>query len=216
MLIDFNQLFRDFKIQCNGIIHIGANKCQEAAAYHKLGIPQVVWVEAIPEVAVQGAVELLGYTNQTIINACLSDIDGKEVTFNISNNEAQSSSYLELGTHRTAHPEVHYVKSFKTTTARLDSLINHLGIEIGEGWILCADTQGSEYDVLVGAGELLHKFDYCYLEVNEDYLYKGCHLKDEISEYLNLYGFVTGREMVYKQWGWGDAFFIRKTLLNVD
>lgn len=213
MLIDFYQLFREYRIKCNGIVHIGSNTCQERDVYNNLGIDQVIWVEAIPEVASQGAINLLGYRNQTIINACISDVDGKEVTFHISNNDSQSSSYLELGTHTKAHPEVHYVRSFKTTTARLDSLIKHLGVDIGEGWMLCADTQGSEYDVLVGAGDLLNKFDYCYLEINEDYLYKGCHLKEEIKEYLAKYDFVLMKEFVYKQWGWGDAAFAKKHLI---
>jgi len=210
MLIPFDKLYEKHNIGREGIIHCGANRAQEREAYKQLGIEQVIWVEAIPEIAQSAAELLVPYKNQSIVEACLGSEDGKEVTFNIANNEGQSSSILALGTHKIAHPEVFYVSSFKTTTTRLDSLIEELQLKINNNWILVCDLQGSELDALIGCGEELSKFGGVYLEVNEAHLYEDCALKDEIVSYLGKFDFVPVEEFIYKQWGWGDLLALKR------
>ena len=72
------------------------------------------------------------FKNAIAINACLTDKDNETVEFNISNNEGQSSSILELQTHKTAHPEVHYVKKIKLNSIRLDSLFKENDLNINK------------------------------------------------------------------------------------
>jgi len=54
--------------------------------------------------------------------------------------------------------------------------------------------------------------DYIYAEVNEEELYVGISLLPEIDTYLEGFGFCrVGTYMTPKKWG--DAFYIKKSLL---
>jgi len=204
MLLDFNRLVNTYG-KPNGILHVGANKGQEALIYHQ-HVSRVVWVEALPSVYIELVRHVNGYGDQCIL-ACVGDVDGKDVTFHESNNEAQSSSFLNLGTHKTAHPEVKYIKDHNMKTVRLDTLYkshNISGLDF-----LAMDIQGAELLALKGLGQRLNEFKWVYLEVNIDYLYEGCALLPEITEYLKSFGFKKMEEKIYRQWGWGDAFYTR-------
>ena len=51
--------------------------------------------------------------------------------------------------------------------------------------------------------------DYIYTEVNEEELYEGCALIDEIDEFLTLFNFERVKTHMTKE-KWGDAFYIKK------
>jgi hypothetical protein len=219
MLINLQETIQKYNLDIKGVIHLGANEGQERDVYNSLNV-SVLWVEAIPEVFEKLYWNISGYPMQRAINACIGKINGEEKIFHISNNEAQSSSYLPLGTHKTAHPEVHYIDHVAMSTIRVDTLIDSVKdnfgetpFEINEQWLLMADLQGSEMDALISCGELLDKFGAVYLEVNEQPLYEGCALKHEIEDFLGGYGFTPVEEFMYKQWGWGDEFFINNSLI---
>lgn len=55
--------------------------------------------------------------------------------------------------------------------------------------VLNIDIQGAELLALKGISNLLNYFDYLYLEVNNNYLYKNCALVGEINEYLKSFNF---------------------------
>lgn len=210
MLIDFSTIVRKYG-RPNGILHVGANSGQEAETYHSHGVKKVVWIEALPNVYEKLFNHIKKYPNQIAIKACVSDKDNEEVTFHESNNEGQSSSFLELGTHKTAHPEVHYVKDYKMVTTRLDTLLQNAEIvDYGHGLdMLCMDIQGAEMLALKGLGDMIKQFNKVYLEVNTAYVYEGCALLPEIEKYLKGYGFTKREERIFKQWGWGDALFTK-------
>jgi len=209
MLIPFIPLFERWGIECKGIVHCGASSGQERQYYASMGLKKVVWIEAIKEVYDELVRNIAQYPEQIALNACIGSTDGAEVTFNVSNNESQSSSFLQLGDHKTAHPDVHYVRSFTTTTLTLKTILDKAGIKVGEGWVLVADLQGAEMFMLKGAGDLLDKFNACYLEVNTTPVYEGCALKGDIEQYLSQYGFNGVEEHIYHDWHWGDEFFIK-------
>lgn len=205
MLIEFDNIVRKYG-KPKGILHIGANRGQEAEFYNKHGIRNVVWVEALNHVY-SDLVSNVSKYGHTCINACVSDKEGQKVTFHESNNEAQSSSFLNLGTHKQAHPEVNYVKDHEMITTTIETLYkshNLSGLDM-----LVMDIQGAEMLALKGAGDLLNEFKYAYLEVNTNYVYEGCALLPEIEKYLSKYGFKKAEERIFKQWGWGDALFIK-------
>jgi len=214
MMIDFDYLFHKFNIESTGILHIGASTGQEALKYKELGIKKVVWVEAIPDVF-EGLVKYLesvGCLDENVIciNACVSDVDGKEVTFNISNNEAQSSSFLELGHHKVIHPTVEYIGHLKMTTKRISSIVREQNIDLKGIDFLNIDLQGAELLALKGMGMLLAGFKYCYLEVNKKETYLGCPLVGELDEYLEIFNF---KRVETGQWvadTWTDALYIRE------
>lgn len=209
MLIPFTDLFQKYNINCTGLLHCGASYCQELEEYQKLKIPQVLWVEAIPEIYEESRIKLSPYSNHLILNACVADETGRIVKFNISNNESQSSSMLELGHHKIIHPEVHYKNQLELVTIRLDDLM--------QGWDISGinfgnfDLQGAELMALIGLGELIHQFDYFYLELNKKEVYKGCALVNEIDEFLSAFQRVETGKWVGDSWT--DGLYIRKSLL---
>lgn len=208
MLIPFHELFRKYRIKPRGVLHVGASTGQEAAEYYKHGIKHTCWIEAIAEVYGKLTQHISIYPNAIAFNVCVSDVDGQEITFNIANNEGQSSSFLEFGTHATEHPTVKFIDKIQLITTRLDTLIDREGIEVAHYDMLNIDLQGAELLALKGLGDYLSGFRYLYLEVNIKELYKGCPLVEEIDEYVRGYGFER-KETKWTNWGWGDAFYVK-------
>jgi FkbM family methyltransferase len=168
----------------------------------------VIWVEALPDVYEKLKVHLEKYPRSMSYCACVSDRDGDEVAFHVANNEAQSSSMLEFGTHAKEHPGVMFTKDVLMRTRRVDSLLRNCRFE-GD-WFLNVDLQGAELLALKGMGELLRRIKYAYIEVNDHELYRGCPLTGDIDQYLAQFGFV-GKEVQMTRHGWGDKFYIRES-----
>lgn len=227
MLIDFRQLFPKYNIRPNGVLHIGANIGEEAPIYCELNVYNQVWIEANRFVYDKLRMNIKDNPNAFAINACISDVEDEDIIFHVSNNGSQSSSILELGTHLTAHPEVHYITDVPMKGRRIDKLFpypiysDHMspkitidGRQLGLNNAVCdflnIDLQGAELKALRGMGDLLHQFKWAYLEVNKEELYKGCALVGEIDEYLKGFGF----NRVETKWcgntGWGDALYIKQ------
>lgn len=207
MLIPFKDIVRKYG-KPEGILHVGANVGEEADAYAKEGCKDVIWIEARND-AYQKLALMAAIRGQRAIQACVSDVTGQKVEFNISNNGGQSSSFLKLGTHKKAHPEVDYVDVQIMETVRIEDAAPVWGI-CNVYNFLNMDLQGAELLALKGMGNLLHQFKYAYLEVNKEELYKGCALIGEIDAYLNGFGF----KRVETKWagntGWGDALYIKR------
>ena len=55
----------------------------------------------------------------------------------------------------------------------------------------------------------IDNIDYIYTEVNTEKVYKNCALMSEIDDFLKEKGFERKCEAIYKQYGWGDAFYMR-------
>lgn len=209
MLIPFNELFSRHHVRSEYVLHLGANTGQEAEAYAANGVKYVVWVEALPSLMPALRTHVFPY-HGICLCACLSDVDGKEVTFNVANNEGQSSSFLCFGTHAQAHPTVKFTSELRLRTTRVDTLLRAHRIEIQEKerWFLNADLQGAELLALKGMGKLLERFHYAYVEVNDQELYQGCPRTAEIDAYLAQVGLLP-RETKMTNWGWGDRFYAR-------
>lgn len=209
MLIPFKELFAKYKIRSKGVMHCGASLGQEVAEYYKNGIEHSIWIEALPSIYAQLLINLLPYKDAIAIKECVSDVDGKEVLFNVANNEGQSSSLLEFGTHIKEHPTVKFVNRIKMETIRLDTLIKKYRLDMSKYDFLNIDLQGAELMALKGLGDYLKGFKYLYLECNRAELYKSCPMVEELDEYVKPFGF----ERVETKWtgaGWGDCFMIRK------
>lgn len=207
MLIDFRQLFPRWDIRPTGVLHIGANVGEEAPVYDQLGIKNVIWIEGNPELMPRLQQNISIYPGQKAHNFLIGDSKGA-ATLHISNNGSQSSSILELGTHKTAHPEVHYVKDIPMEMRRIDDLFaNGLSVEYD---FLNIDLQGAELMALRGMGEILKQFKWAYLEVNKAELYKGCALVEDIDLYMLGFGFKRVETSWAGNTGWGDALYIKQ------
>lgn len=205
MLIDFRQLFPKYNIKPRGVIHIGANIGEEASVYNELGIKKQIWIEANPEIFSKLIQNVAGNTEATCFCLAAGD-EFKTAQFHISSNAGQSSSVLELGTHKDVHPDVTYVKTINVPMVRLESILNG---GLSEYNFLNIDLQGFELNCIMGMGDLIKQIDWAYLEVNKAELYKGCALVEQVDEYLSVFGF----KRVETKWAgntnWGDALYVK-------
>lgn len=204
----FEALFRKFSVKAGGVLHLGANEGQEAEDYNRQGISRVIWVEALLPIWQKLCQNTGRYPGHVCLAACVSDVTGETVKFHVANNGAQSSSFLEFGTHSKEHPSVKFIRDIEMTTIRVDDLLRKRSLSVGPHWFLNIDLQGAELKALKGMGSLLWEFDYAYIEVNEKELYVGCPLKQEIDEYLAQHGLYP-RVVKMTGAGWGDCFYTR-------
>lgn len=206
MLIKFSDICAKYG-EPRGVIHVGAHMMEERDVYLSKGLENTIWVEANPSVYEKAKATVQLKQNEMLFNFAISDTDGSEVDFHVTNN-GESSSILELGIHKDRHPEVWVSDTIQVKTKRMDTLMAEKGISIDQYNFLNLDVQGAELLVLRGFGKAAGKFDLVYTEVNSNYLYKGCALIGEIDEYLATFGFRrTETEMTRNEWG--DALYTR-------
>jgi FkbM family methyltransferase len=142
----------------------------------------------------------------------ISDNDGKEYDFIITNNN-QSSSILELDEHLIEHPGIHETKRYKKSTITVETLLKNFNIDITEFEFVNIDIQGAELLALKGMKKILRFAKYLYLEVNIKHLYENCPLIDDLDSFLFDYGFER-KETSITIYGWGDALYVKKDLPN--
>lgn len=176
-----------------GVIHVGANTGQETRDsgikfYHSYNL-NVIWVEPILNVYNKLQDNIKMYVKQRAFNALITDVDGQECDFFITNNNGESSSIFELNEHKRIWPTVHCTNKITITSKTLSSLLYEESISIDDYNLLNMDTQGSELLVLKGCVDILPKFKYISLEVADFASYKnGCKL-NEIEDFLVSNGF---------------------------
>ena len=206
MLLPFEYIVSKYNMSIHGILHIGAHKCEELSCYHKHGLKnnQIIWIEANPELVKYNLEK-----DETIIikNFICCDTDKGTTHLNISNN-GQSSSMLEFGTHSKSYPYIKYTNFVNVKNNRIDTMYKEENISTKFANFINIDIQGAELLALKGMGDILNYFDYVYLEVNRDYVYKKCALVHEIDEYLSKYKYIRV-ETSWTNAQWGDALYIR-------
>lgn len=208
MLITIQELKDKYKLNITGILHIGAHECEELSDYIKIGVPykNIFWIEAMNEKVDQMKMK---YGNMVNIYQALIDIeDDKEVNFYKTNN-GQSSSILEFGIHSINHPHVQVNSVEQMKTSRLDTVITKNNIPMNNVNFINLDIQGVELRALQSMSTYLSNIKYIYTEVNIEEVYKGCAKMNEIDEYLAKFGFKRYDTRIYRDFGWGDAFYIK-------
>ena len=209
-LIEFEKIKNiliENNIKVKSILHVGAHDCEELNAYKdyfNVSKEDIIWIDAIRE-KVQRAKKR---NIPNVYEAVISEEDDKNVTFNITNN-FQSSSILELGTHKQEHPHIKVTRKAIKTTTTLETFFKNNKLDASKYNMWCFDIQGAELLALKGGKSLLCNVDVLYLEVNEKELYIGCAIVDEIDDFLKNYGFERVETLMTKH-GWGDAVYIRK------
>jgi FkbM family methyltransferase len=204
MLIPLDDLISEFNLSITGIIHIGAHLCEERSAYLAAGIPDssVLWFEALPN--------MVDYVQSHcpsvhIFQAVLSNKDDEELVFRITNS-TQSSSLLELETHKEQHPHIHEIGQMNVRTVTMDTIFKRHHFSANEYNFVNIDVQGAELKVLQGMMDILPFVDYLYLEVNEEHLYKDCALIGELDAFLSAFRFKRVKTVMTEH-KWGDAFY---------
>jgi|TARA_B110000483_G_C17987464_1_gene462180 FkbM family methyltransferase len=190
----------------HGILHIGAHNCEELKDYNDYGLrnDKIIWVEANPTL-VENNLKI--DKTRIIKNFICCDTDIGTSKLNITNN-GQSSSIFELELHKKYHPSIQYISNVEVNNRRIDTMYKLDNILDNFANFLNIDIQGAELLALKGMGNLLNNFDYLYLEVNNNYLYKNCALVGEIDEYLKSFNFKRV-ETSWTNYEWGDALYIK-------
>ncbi len=198
MLIDISKMH----LHVSGVIHVGAHWGQEYNTYIKMGMDKIIFVEPATD-AYNKLQDLFRYnTSVKLIHAACGAKLGKAVLNIERQNQGQSNSILEMGTHLQQHPGIHFTEREEIDVIPLDLLWE-------EGYdMLVMDTQGFEMEVIRGGLKVLHKFKYIYTEVNFSEVYKGCARIEDMDAVLDAAGF--SRIAIKKMGGWGDALYIKK------
>ena len=205
--------FERFIKSRRGAIHVGANDGAERVWYIKQGFEKVLWFEPNEELFQKliKNIKEKGCEKYKAFNIGIHDTI-ERADLHIANNNGQSSSILELGTHKTHHPKVHYVRNQEIDLIRMDVFFQNTSNKIEDFNFLNIDVQGVELNVIKSFGNLISKLDYIYTEVNEEELYVGCGLISEIDSYLKQFEFERVATHMTKN-KWGDAFYVNKNLL---
>ena len=72
---------------------------------------------------------------------------------------------------------------------RIDTIYSIENLKTNVDNLLDIDIQDDEFLALKGNDDLLHYFEYAYLEVNRYYVYKDSSVINQIDEYLLKYNF---------------------------
>ena len=184
-LIIYNNLFLT---KAKGVIHVGANLGQERELYAAYGL-NVIWIEPIPEVYNGLNTLINSYPNQKAFCYLVTDVDGREYLFHVSNKGGGASSIYDLAGHKELWPDVTYTETITLKSITLSSLMRKEHLDLTGYDVLVLDTQGSELLVLKGAISLLPHIKYVRAEVADFEAYAGCCKLDEMDDFLEEYGF---------------------------
>ena len=225
-MLPFGDILKKYNIKPTGIIHCGAHYCEEHDDYVSYGISKFVYIEPCKSAlkviydkfhdeTALGFIQPHGvmgceFRNKSIIlmHCACGSKEGTMTMYASENNQGQSNSLLEPNLHLQQHPEVVFDSKEEVRVTLLDKL----PIDKGAYNILSMDVQGYEGEVLKGAIQTLQHIDVIYTEVNNGDTYRGCMLVDEMDEFLFDYQRVE-TYFPSPNWTWGDAVYIRKTLL---
>ena len=206
MLLDFQQLYKDYDCHVTGVLHIGAHTAEEAECYNDLGITNVVWVEPNPDLIpqVHANVDRFGHK---VIEALITDEDHLMTGFNVTNINGMSSSILQFGKHPEFSPEIVFEKTLFIESRTIDSIVEEYGLK--DINMLSMDIQGAELLALRGGVEFLENIDYLMSEVNQEEIYLGCAKVWELDALLDDYGLIRNETHWVGDQGWGDAWYVR-------
>lgn len=203
-----------FELPKGGVIHIGAHEAQEANAYAENRLEPVLWFEAIPILVERARVHLTQYPNQEIHDALLWSESGQQKVFNLASNDLGSSSVFNFHLHSASYPEVKMSDSLSLVTTTLDVEVSRSS-KMSQGMsYLVLDVQGAELEVLKGAINTLQQFQVIMSEVSTRELYKGAPVYSDLVEWLCDHGFTLIAEDINDQVGWGDALFMKTSVLE--
>ena len=202
MNINFTALTE--KVKPIGIIHVGANTCQELPLYLAHGIKNRIWIEPF--------VDLEFPDGETILHVAIGDKNEEVDTIYQASNNNESTSLLKPLEHLEKYNNINFnLAKIPIKICTIEEVIkNNLGGGKNYNYLVL-DIQGMELKALKGLGEYSSHFDVIITEAYIDELYEDCGKLNQIQELLGNYDMVEFVAEPYK--GWGDAAFIRKDLL---
>jgi FkbM family methyltransferase len=205
---NFENLLERYGVIPRGILHVGANDCEEIDTYLKhVSLDKIIYIEANSKIVE----EVKAQSKIRIYNEVISDKDGEEVNFYITNNNSQSSSILELGIHKDLHPEVRCTETQKRITKTIQTFLKENDLKEEMFNVLVLDIQGAELLALKGSGNLLNHIECIYTEINTKEVYKKCAKMNELDNFLSDFNIERAERMFFSSCPYGNAFYVKKT-----
>ena len=190
-------------VKPRGVIHVGANTCQELPLYLEHRIEHRLWIEPIKNLDFP--------EGETIMHAVIYNKNIDLIAFYKANNNGESSSLLKPIKHKEIYQDISF--EIESETIEAITLRQLLYITKKENYnYLVLDIQGMELEALKSLGKFTNHFDVIITEAYTEELYLGCGKLHEIEQHLTNYSLIEFAPEVGK--GWGDAAFIRKDLLK--
>lgn len=207
MLISPDALSRAWGVAPQGVLHIGAHDAEEDPLYRQARWGPVTWVEAMPVKADSLRQRFHDDPSRRVVEALAWDRPGVRMDFRVASN-GMSSSVFAPGTHTHHHPAITFDHSIQLESVRLDEVLP------GDAFwdFINVDVQGAELHALRGLGSLLQHGKWIYMEVNEEPVYTGCPLIDEVDRWLLGQGFER-LDAVMTPFGWGDALYASRDVV---
>lgn len=206
MFIRLPNIIKKYNLKIRGVIHVGAHWGEEVEIYRGNGFRNCAFIEPCKDAYEHLLKATAGYDWAKTFNvACGSKIFETEIHVETRNN-GQSNSILKPANHLKYYPDIKFYGKETITVVPLDTL----GLNDGKYNMLNMDVQGYELEVLKGATETIKNIDVVYTEVNSEEIYEDCAKVDELDAFLSDF------KRCEEEWtdrGWGDAIYIRKTLL---
>ena len=132
-------------------------------------------------------IPMLPYT-LNLVHGAISDVDGVSNFYlsdgiNNGNRMTGANSLREPKEVLQRHEWISFDEVIKVKTYRLDNFCNDHDIEKID--FIWADIQGSEYEMIVGAGDMLNNINMMLLEYSNHEIYKGQKNLDSILSLLD-------------------------------
>ncbi|MHC4634333.1 MAG: FkbM family methyltransferase [Planctomycetota bacterium] len=200
MILDLEKLIEKYSLKIRGVIHIGADTGGEIPVYKKIGIPDMLFFEPLPD----SYKKLQEKVGAMAISCALGSKNGMMKMYVASN--GQSSSLLEPALHKTQYPKITFDETIEVKVCTLDNVLTYRDCEKYN--FINIDVQGYELEVFKGAVKTLEKIDCIISEVNRKELYKDCVQVGELDKFLAAFNFIRA-ETIWRGKTWGDAFYIK-------
>lgn len=197
MLLDIDKIIKKYKLKINGILHIGAHKCEELPIYNNLNINNVIWIDANPKLSAKN-----------IHNFVCSNTDKGYSSLHITNN-SDSSTIYNFDSHLEKYPDIYVKETILVPNKTIDTFYKEQNIPKDYANMLVLCIQGSELLALQGMNNTLKYYDAIITKVNYGYVYKNNTLIKEMDDFLIRKNFKRV-EVKWTEKDWGQAFYIKK------
>jgi len=208
-ILDLPALLDQHGIAARGVIHLGAQECEELPSYLGLGAKRILLVEANPILAERLRNRVKMVPEVTVAHCAVNDVDGPIDVPVLSQDAA--SSILPIKLRQMLYPGPVEDACVRVPGLRLDRLIESLALDAtGYNVMCCIGLQGTELRALHGADKTLGAIDAVSVEINFAELVADSPQVEDIDNFLGDRGFDRVATLTPYHPAWGDALYVRR------
>lgn len=201
-----------FKVPKGGVIHVGAHSAEELPVYQKLGIKDVLWVEANPNAEEDLRNRVKHHKGSRVAIFAAASEEG-ECILHVPHATGLASLLKPTETASKFRPiYMKNIQEVQTQKMPLDHFLASMPDKPSYN-VLVIDTQGYEKWVLKGASKTLQQIDAIVVEATFFDMYEGAQTIDVLDDMLRAKGFVRLETLLPTYHIDGDALYVKKRFL---